>query len=62
MRRQLLRRLLADRPDVFIGVDGYDFNLWLERRLKRAGITTIHYVSPSIWAWRRHRLRKIIGR
>lgn len=61
MRRQLLRRLLADRPDVFIGVDGYDFNLWLERRLKRAGITTIHYVSPSIWAWRRHRLQKIIG-
>lgn len=61
MRRQLLRHLLADRPDVFIGVDGYDFNLWLERRLKRAGITTIHYVSPSIWAWRRHRLRNIIG-
>ena len=50
MRRQLLRRLLADRPDVFIGVDGYDFNLWLEHRLKRAGIATIHYVSPSIWA------------
>jgi lipid-A-disaccharide synthase len=61
MRRQLLRHLLADRPDVFIGVDGYDFNLSLERRLKRAGITTIHYVSPSIWAWRRHRLRNIIG-
>ena len=61
MRRQLLRRLLADRPDVFIGVDGYDVNLWLEHRLKRAGIATIHYVSPSIWAWRRYRLRKIIG-
>lgn len=61
MRRQLLRRLVADRPHVFIGVDGYDFNLWLERRLMRAGITTIHYVSPSIWAWRRHRLRKIVG-
>ena len=60
MRRQLLRRLLQDRPDAFIGVDGYDFNLWLERRLKRAGITTIHYVSPSIWAWRRNRMAKII--
>jgi lipid-A-disaccharide synthase len=60
MRRQLLRRLLAERPDVFIGVDGSDFNLWLERRLKAAGIPTIHFVSPSIWAWRRKRLTKIV--
>jgi lipid-A-disaccharide synthase len=60
MRRQLLRRLLRDRPDVFIGVDGSDFNLWLEKRLKRCGIPTIHFVSPSIWAWRRNRMGKII--
>lgn len=60
MRRQLLRRLLDERPDVFIGVDGSDFNLWLEKRLKRAGIPTIHFVSPSIWAWRRNRLGRIV--
>lgn len=60
MRRQLLRRLLKDRPDVFIGVDGSDFNLWLEKRLKHSGIPTIHFVSPSIWAWRRSRMHKIV--
>jgi len=60
MRRQLLRRLLDEKPDVFIGVDGSDFNLWLERKLKDAGIPTIHFVSPSIWAWRRERIDKII--
>ena len=60
MRRQLLRRLLKDRPDVFVGVDGSDFNLWLEKRLKRSGITTIHFVSPSIWAWRRNRMDRIV--
>ncbi len=59
IRRQLLKRLLADKPDVFIGVDGSDFNLWLERKLKQAGIPVIHFVSPSIWAWRRNRLKKI---
>lgn len=60
MRRQLLRRLLQDRPDVFIGVDGSDFNLWLEKRLKARGIPTIHFVSPSIWAWRRNRMKRIV--
>lgn len=59
IRRQLLARLLRERPDVFIGVDAPDFNLWLERRLKDAGIPAIHYVSPSIWAWRGGRLRGI---
>lgn len=60
IRRQLLKRLLADKPDVFIGVDGYDFNMWLERKLKQAGVPTIHYVSPSIWAWRSHRKKNIL--
>lgn len=59
IRRQLRKRLLAERPDVFIGVDAPDFNLGLEADLKRAGIRTLHYVSPSIWAWRKGRLNKI---
>ncbi|MDP1982457.1 MAG: lipid-A-disaccharide synthase [Sulfuritalea sp.] len=60
MRRQLLSRLLQDKPDVFIGVDGSDFNLWLEKRLKARGIPTIHFVSPSIWAWRKNRMGRIV--
>lgn len=60
MRRQLLRRLLQDKPDVFIGVDGSDFNLWLEKRLKASGISTVHFVSPSIWAWRKNRMSRIV--
>ncbi len=60
IRRQLLKRVLADRPAAFIGVDGSDFNLWLEKKLKRAGIPVIHFVSPSIWAWRKTRLKKIV--
>lgn len=59
IRHQLLRYLKQNPPDVFIGVDAPDFNLGLECALRRAGIRTIHYVSPSIWAWRGWRIRKI---
>ena len=60
IRRQLLKSLLKNPPDIFIGFDGYDFNVWLEKKLKRAGIPTVHFVSPSIWAWRKSRLKKIV--
>lgn len=59
IRRDLKRRLLSDPPDVFIGVDAPDFNLDLEKALKQRGIPSIHYVSPSIWAWRGKRIHKI---
>ena len=59
IRRQLRARLLADKPDVFIGVDAPDFNLGLEADLRAAGIKTVHFVCPSIWAWRADRVEKI---
>lgn len=59
IRDALGERLLAERPDVFIGVDAPDFNLGLEARLRAAGIKSIHFVCPSIWAWRAKRVEKI---
>ncbi len=61
VRRALGRRLLAERVALFVGVDAPDFNLGLEAKLKRRGVRTLHFVSPSVWAWRRERL-KTIGR
>lgn len=59
IRRELGDLLLAQRPDLFIGVDASDFNLDLERRLKDAGIPAVHYVSPSVWAWRGWRVKRV---
>ena len=59
IRKQLRERLLKDSPDVFIGVDAPDFNLGLEADLRAAGIKTVHFVCPSIWAWRAERVEKI---
>lgn len=59
IRRDIVAHFLSERPDVFIGIDSPDFNLGVEGRLRAQGIRTVHYVSPSVWAWRQRRIRKI---
>ncbi|MEE8118951.1 MAG: lipid-A-disaccharide synthase [Gammaproteobacteria bacterium] len=60
IRREIYRYFISKQPDLFIGVDAPDFNLGLAKKLHRSGIPTVHYVSPSVWAWRPGRVREIV--
>src|SRR5579859_3955057 len=59
LRKELVARLIAAKPAVVVGIDAPDFNLGVEKRLREAGLRTVHYVSPSVWAWREKRVEKI---
>jgi len=59
LRQSLIKRWEKNKPHIFIGIDAPDYNIFLERRLKRIGVITIHYVCPSVWAWRKKRIKKL---
>jgi lipid-A-disaccharide synthase len=59
LRRSIIQHYSSNRPDVFIGVDSPDFNFKIERKLRKKGVKTVHFVSPSVWAWRANRIKKI---
>src|SRR5215831_901441 len=59
IRRELVARVVAARPAVYVGVDFKEFNLSVAKRIKRAGLRTVQYVSPQVWAWRQGRVRRI---
>lgn len=59
LRRNIINHFKVNKPDIFIGIDAPDFNLGIEKVLRKLGIKTIHYVSPKIWAWREYRIKKV---
>ena len=59
LRNSIVKHFSENKPDVFIGVDSPDFNFKIEQKLKQCGVKTVHFISPSVWAWRSNRIKKI---